>query len=217
MLGMSNFNRCPRPPRDKLAINIPRKGYHGYEKLIPGEIAFWREQSKRTDKVSDLLLSVQATELSKHLAARTMTVHNNPERLRRYTLGLLAQSLLSRTIYADEQMQEMHVPEELEFADADQEYQLLVSEQGFFSTQGNPLNPAHHAHGTIADEILSPYTPKENAQSGTVWYRDGDLYVKRTAPAQPSVQFQRAAVAQNPDVTFDFTQLQTLTPYLRSK
>lgn len=216
-MRMSTFNRCPRPSRDKLAINVPRKGYHGYEKLIPGEIAFWREEAKRTDKVSDLLLSTQATELSDQLMKRTMIVHNNPERLRRYTLGLLAQSLLSRVVYSEERMQEMHIPEELEFADADQEYQLLVSEQGFFSAQDNPLDPAHHADAIIADEILPPHTPRDGTKRDTVWYRDGDLYVRRTIPAQPSVQFQRAAVAQNPNVTFDFTQLQTLTPYLRSK
>jgi hypothetical protein len=214
---MPEFTRTSKPNRDKLAINVPRKGYHGYQALIAGEVAFWGKQAAQTDSPSDLVLSVQASELFQHLKYRAQTVHNNPERLRKFTLGLLAQSLLSRVVYSEERMSQMHTPEELDFKTEDQELRMYVPEQGFFSAKGNPLDPRIHVHGAIADEILTPYTSKNEEKPDSVWYRSGDLYVRRAMPAHPSEQLRMAAAEQNPDLPFDYTQLQTLTPYLRSK
>jgi hypothetical protein len=199
--GMLHFEKCPKPEPSALAKNTPLTAANAptiFNRTLE-HFHYWKQRWGNADTIGDIAVSGIASQLF-HLFGNTKANYS-PSDTRKYLLGLLAQSQLCRHIFGGE-MTELY-----NFNTSNPASGAIIPEYGVRSLEGGPLDPRLHVSGDFIDEFIGP------AGGGpSTWYKASDLYVRRTARAKPSVEFND--IAEQQGFSFDYSPLQTLFPYI---
>ncbi|HKR82040.1 MAG TPA: hypothetical protein VJR27_03490 [Candidatus Saccharimonadales bacterium] len=204
---MLTFERCNKPSAYKLAKNVPQVLTSAQNREIETHIAYWEERSKRNDTEGDMAVAevaIQIVEQFKNESVRELYTGYYAT-MRRYKLGLLAQSYLCQHLMKDEQTTQFHI------YTSDSPYPAIAPEIGLLSdATWEPLDPRVHLDTETADLEIGPMRAPNADET---WYRSkNNLYVRRTATAQPSPEY--SAMAEQQGLSPDYSQMQTLFPYI---
>jgi hypothetical protein len=207
-----SYTRCEQPPDSSLAIRTPRFGRHGYGAQMSEHHHFWAAIEERTppDDIEHQLASAFHRELFASEAAGIpiMALLTEPalaEHYRRRGLGSLAVSMLIRNMMYEQEGAEAG------FDDARTEGLATVMVDMMNGEDGMPLDHRVHVHHDFVDAAFG----KTPASPTPLWYRQGDLYVKRQSPVV--VTTPMLAIVEEQGIAVDAESMTTLTPYLASQ
>jgi hypothetical protein len=205
-------NRAAPPEDHDKAIYNPDSALNKYQAEITDAARFWGEQEARAGAIgSGALLSASQNimgSLGMSIAAWNELAQDpfaedrekGMEFSRRLALSTLGVSMLLRTYWEDK----IEYVEQIEF----------FEETG---TRGTVLDMVatdpwqdFRAHTAIVAEGALPQGPAEQ------WFRDGDLWVRQARPAEPTKYLERVFLPQV-GVQVDFSQYETLVPYLQAR
>lgn len=198
---MLNFQRCPEPTQGELAINTPPSmADQGIVTDIVEHFHYWQGRINNSDTIGDASVAMVASQLFK-LFGNSGRLDYAPREMRKYIVGLLAQSHLCRHLFSEEKTGLY------DFDTSNPTNGGLLLEHGIPSRQGQPLDPRIHVVGEFIDEHIGPA-----GEEPSTWYRASDLYVHRTIPATPSVEFNE--LTERRGWSFDYSNYQTMFPYI---
>lgn len=199
---MLHFQTCPKPEPATLAKNVPipiEKWTTVYDGTFE-HLTYWHQRMEKADTIGDMAVSGVAAQIVSLFGNANKYDYRPPE-MRKYLFGLLAQSLLCRHLFGEEMTEIYDIDTSNLSADG------IVLEHGIRSREGLPLDPRIHVSGDFIDTFIGP------ADDGpSTWYRADDLYVRRTALARPSVEFND--LAERRGFELDYSNLQSLFPYI---
>lgn len=210
MYRLMTFKRCEVPPTDnQLAMHNPGLGLNGYDTSLRLQHKYWAESegSVAPDSIEGQLARAMHHEFatvsaSEHPLIRAITGPRHVEQTRRRGLGALAATLIMRQVIT------MKNKEAEVFEDAFKEGMATILVDIMSDNAGIPLEPRIHMEHDLADRLLGASPATEQSH----WYREGDLYVRRSQPADISTPL--SARIQAAGITVDHENMTTLAPYM---
>ena len=201
-----SFEKCPEPA--KLAVNDPSRALHGYERILPTELAYWVNIGNRADAMFDGSLYGLASSVGTIVMASTMefemNANQNYERQRRILLGALSISrLLHKAAEYDGGVRDaIAVGRATAMIDVDNSAEV-------------PRDGRLHGEIGLVNTLLDgAYTPERPTSQ---WFYDQvqGLYVHAVTPAEPTASLREQLIHY--DVTAEFDDKVTLYPFLAAQ
>lgn len=199
-----SFERCSRPAGSELAVNTHKR--HGswlYRPLIDRELAHWRgtvaEHGRRVSggpKVINEFRLVMQSKLLPTYASSVGAGYVDADKRHRELIGGLAVSMLLR--------QMLDVTPSIDDGRA-----MGSADHVLDLNRGTDRSPGYRLHldTRTAEGIMGePYV------NDRTWYYNGEIYVRRVQPAEPTSEIVSEASAAG--VEIEFGELETLFPYV---